>query len=457
MGNNIALIACSKLKKNYACPANELYSESTLFSLSYEYAKRTADKIYILSAKYGLVAEDTVLEPYNQTLKEMSRQQQMDWAEGVLHGLKKVCNLQDDHFTILAGNTYCRDLVQSIPQYSLPLAGLALGERMAFLKKLLAGTLSTNMDSMCHRLHKLFCAMPRYTWNQISQIPFTNGIYIIFEKGERYKGMERIVRVGTHTSSDRLKIRLSDHFVKENHDGSIFRKNVGKTILNAYHDPYLAIWTIDTSKPENRGLMDKEKNADTEKRISKYLKENFSFTVFQVTDKEQRLRFEEAIIATLNTDNEFLPSAKWPGLYSPEQEIRESGLWLKRGLNGKPMTETEYYHLMELCGHQQQVAAPKTAAKPAVSDKMKSSYGKYTPLYDFLSRQTASQIIMTYAEVGAILGFELPNSAHTHTMWWNPAGHPHCQAWIQAGFKVENVAESIRTKIITFNRVNDQA
>src|SRR5690606_35024880 len=138
------------------------------------------------------------------------------------------------------------------------------------------------------------------------------------------------------------------HFVNENHDGSIFRKNIGKAILNAHCDPYLANWTIDTSKPENRAYLDVDKNADTERRVSKFLRENFTFTVFQVTDKVERLRMEEAIIAALIAEPEFMPSPKWPGRYSPEQEIRDSGMWLKRGLNGKPLTEEEFSRLFEL-------------------------------------------------------------------------------------------------------------
>ena len=34
-------------------------------------------------------------------------------------------------------------------------------------------------------------------------------------------------------------------------------------------------------------------------------RENFTFTVFQVTDKVERLRMEEAIIAALNAEPEF--------------------------------------------------------------------------------------------------------------------------------------------------------
>jgi hypothetical protein len=372
--------------------------------------------------------------------------------------LQKECDIESDSFILLAGNTYCRDLVQHLPNHSLPLAGLRMGERMAYLKKLLNDSTEHIQNTMCDRLHKLFCSMPRYTWEQIREVPFTNGIYIIFEKDEQYRGMERIVRVGTHTSSDRLKTRLLNHFVNENHDGSIFRKNIGKAILNAHCDPYLANWTIDASKPENRVYLDVDKNADTERRVSKFLRENFTFTVFQVTDKVERLRMEEAIIAALNAEPEFMPSPKWPGRYSPEQEIRDSGMWLKRGLNGKPLTEEEFSRLLELCGQRPQITKAKTS-DPTTSKSQTpaakvpgQSCGKYAPLLQFLQRQTAQRVVMTYAEIEGILGFKLPNSAYNYTVWWNPKGHPHCQAWLQAGFNVADVAESIRTKIVTFER-----
>ena len=450
----ISLISCSKEKKGYPCPARELYSASNLFSLSYQYAKKVADKIFILSAKYGLVAENQILPPYNQTLKEMNRQQQVNWASGVLAALERECNLSSDYFILLAGNTYCRDLVQHLPNHSMPLDGLRMGERMSKLKKLLDGSVPVSASTRCTQLHRLFCAMPRYTWDQISQIPFTNGIYIIFEKGEQYHGMERIVRVGTHTSANRLKARLLDHFVCENHDGSIFRKNVGKAILNAHRDPYLAAWTMDTSKPENRRFLDEEKNTDTERRVSKYLRENFTFAGFQVMDKDERLRMEEAIIATLNAETTFIPGSKWPGLYSPEKEIRESGLWLKQGLNGKPMTDSEFERLLVLCGQGNINTKPATSTcKPHVAEATGQSCGKYAPLLQFLQRQTAEQIILTYAEVESILGFKLPKSAYTYTMWWNSKGHPHCQAWLQAGYDVADVGETLRTQIITFDRI----
>ena len=62
-----AFISCCKQKKSYACPAKELYT-STLFNLQYTYAEYRADHIYILSAKYGLLLPEQIIEPYELKL-----------------------------------------------------------------------------------------------------------------------------------------------------------------------------------------------------------------------------------------------------------------------------------------------------------------------------------------------------------------------------------------------------
>ena len=101
---------------------------------------------------------------------------------------------------------------------------------------------------MSCRLHRLFNDMPMFCWNMIGKIGFDNGIYIVFEEGETYNNMNRVVRVGTHDKDGRLRKRLKDHYVHANKDGSVFRKNVGKAILNRDHDPYLKIWSMNSSK-----------------------------------------------------------------------------------------------------------------------------------------------------------------------------------------------------------------
>jgi len=86
----IALISCTSRKKSYKCQAKDLYSESSRFQLAFSFAKLIADKIFILSAKYGLIPENMIIEPYNETLKDKSTQERRAWAEMVLNELRKV-------------------------------------------------------------------------------------------------------------------------------------------------------------------------------------------------------------------------------------------------------------------------------------------------------------------------------------------------------------------------------
>lgn len=189
----IALISCGKMKQNYRCEARELYAPSQLFTLSYQYAKRYADQIYILSAKYGLLSKTDVIEPYDLTLTDLPLKRQQAWANYVLTQLKAKCDPE-------------------------------------------------------------------------------------------------------------------------------------------VHDPYLQAWTLNTSKNPSPGLVNKEKEHKVEQKVSLYMRESMTFAVFPMKKEQQRLRMEEAIIASLNQSSDFGPSNTWLGRFSPEPEICQSGLWLKQGL-----------------------------------------------------------------------------------------------------------------------------
>lgn len=338
----IALISCSKLKANCPLPARELYAPSPLFSLSYQYAKQSADKVYILSAKYGLLEETDVVAPYDLTLADLPEHRQRDWANYVLNQMRERFNLDHDTFFILAGRRYYQHLLPQLPHATLPLGNLQIGARISFLRRQLAvSAQSGNSASLCLRLHQLLTTLPRYTWKEIDAVPFQNGIYLLFEEGETYRGLSRIVRVGTHKSQDRLCERLRDHFIKENHNGSIFRKNIGKALLNQTCDPYLTTWTLDTSRPPYKGMENPNREQEVEHTVSQYIRAHVTFSVFPVDTQEQRLRLETGIIASLHQAKDFQASSSWLGQFSPEKEIRESSMWLKQGLDGVPMTDEE--------------------------------------------------------------------------------------------------------------------
>jgi len=336
----IALISCSKSKQNYPCKASEMYQPSTLFEYSYKYAKRFADKIYILSSKYGLIPEHAFIEPYDETLKNMDLSERIAWSNKIISQLKSEFDLENDEFIILAGRDYNEYLLKAIKNHELTLGNRQYGMRVEFLKN----ALQENQND-CLVLHELFNSAKRYNYDEIDKIPFNNGIYIVFEKGEKYRNLERIVRVGTHDSPERLKGRLKNHFFDENKDGSIFRKNIGKAILNRRHDDYLFTWSLDTSKTENYKYVNQQKQIAIEKEVSDYLRSNFSFTCFEVVNQVLRLRLEKAIIATLNLQNDFYPSKEWLGQFSPVEKIRESGLWLVIGLDDKKVTPDDLRYI----------------------------------------------------------------------------------------------------------------
>ena len=80
---------------------------------------------------------------------------------------------------------------------------------------------------------------------------------------------------------------------------------------------------------------------EVEQAVSRYLRTHMTFSAFEVETQEQRLRLEEGIIASLHQAEDFQARSSWLGRFSPEKEIRESGMWLKQGLDGVPLTDEE--------------------------------------------------------------------------------------------------------------------
>ena len=208
------------------------------------------------------------------------------------------------------------------------------------------------MSQECDTIHGWFDKMKPFHFPfDENEIPL-NGIYILFEKGETAHGVNRIVRVGTHNGDDKLRSRLRQHFIKENKDRSIFRKNIGRALLNKENDPFLREWELDLtakeSKESNKDKIDLEKQEETEKRVTKYIQDNFSFVVFETSDKQDRLRNESKIISTVSLCNECLPSKNWLGSSSPKEKIKKSGLWLVNELYKEPLDENDLNELRKL-------------------------------------------------------------------------------------------------------------
>lgn len=206
--------------------------------------------------------------------------------------------------------------------------------------------------NLCAETHKIFNRLERFSFPfDIKKIPYS-GIYILFEKHEYGHGLDRIVRVGSHTGEKQLRSRLHQHFLKENKDRSIFRKNVGRAILNRDNSPFLQQWELDLTSRKNREKYSSQvnfsKQKQVEKKVSDYIQNYFSFVVFEVKGKKKRLELESKLISTVSLCAYCRPSANWLGLCSPKSKIRECGLWLVNHLYKSPLTEQDIRSIRKL-------------------------------------------------------------------------------------------------------------
>ncbi len=137
MSKKIVLVSCVSEKSITPSPARILYS-SDWFIKAARYASQIADEWYILSAKFGLVHPDQVLEPYNTTLKTMGKSARQAWAERVFASLQPRLS-SGDTVIFLAGQVYREFLLERISRLGckieIPMEGLRIGEQMQWLNQ----------------------------------------------------------------------------------------------------------------------------------------------------------------------------------------------------------------------------------------------------------------------------------------------------------------------------------
>lgn len=93
------------------------------------------NRMFILSAKYGLLLPDDIIEPYEQTLNTMKKADREAWAAKVLSALRRNCDLDEDEFVFLAGQSYRKHLVPHIRHCAVPMQGMAFGRQLEWLGK----------------------------------------------------------------------------------------------------------------------------------------------------------------------------------------------------------------------------------------------------------------------------------------------------------------------------------
>ena len=130
-------MSCAAKKGPGRAPARDLYI-SPLFRKARGYAECRGAPWFILSARYGLVCPDTVIEPYELTLNTMPKSERRRWACRVLTQLTP--HLKDvEAVVFLAGRRYREFLRPPLESRGLdvciPMEGMRIGEQLRWLSR----------------------------------------------------------------------------------------------------------------------------------------------------------------------------------------------------------------------------------------------------------------------------------------------------------------------------------
>lgn len=98
MSETIALVGCTKSKRDDPSTARDLYDESRLFRKRRRLAERDCDRWSVVSAEYGLVHPDEKLEPYDTHITDVET---APWADDVVDSL---AYSDGDHVVLLCGS-----------------------------------------------------------------------------------------------------------------------------------------------------------------------------------------------------------------------------------------------------------------------------------------------------------------------------------------------------------------
>ena len=342
----ICLIACVRLKDTRKMRAGDIYI-SPLFKKAREFASKNFDRWYILSAKYGLVHPDTIIEPYEKTLNKMSRNDRQAWSEDVFEKLKK-CTKVNDEIAFVAGLRYRQDLTPLLQKRGnkiwVPMEGMGIGKQLKWLKEQnYAPNRKTHLKEFYSILKDLENALGskrvlsecngKMKWPE-------RGVYFFFEHGE-YRSCKpndlRVVRVGTHMVSkdsnatfwNRLRTHRGTEYGSGNHRASIFRLHIGEAIIRKSNGDI----SVPTWRKEQVASAEVRKHEESlEKQVSKHIG-GLPLLWLEVPDRpgpdSDRAYIERNSIGLLSGLGNPLdiPSKNWLGNFSSCDSIRKSGLW----------------------------------------------------------------------------------------------------------------------------------
>jgi hypothetical protein len=345
----VALISCTKTKASEARPAGLLY-QSALFKKSLLYALSVADRVYILSAKHGVLGIQDVVEPYELSIKQLSAEEKQIWSLRVSARLEEILS-PNDKVHLLAGADYMRPLLPTFHkigcQLVTPLSGQSLGKRISWLgQSNREQDLNGQFIEFYTLMRQLYVGQSagRLVGESTGKLDWPKrGVYFLLEPGERLMTKrfrplgDRIVRVGTHGVSVGSKAtlwnRLSTHrgatAGSGNHRSSIFRLHIGAALMRRSPELWYAPqWGVGQSA----GRSIQETEVVLERAVSEVLGQ-MRLLWLNVPDdpspSSDRAYIERNAIGLLSRYAVIHggQNSTWLGRFSKQINISLSGLW----------------------------------------------------------------------------------------------------------------------------------
>jgi hypothetical protein len=133
----VALVSCVKSKLPRCAAARALYT-SAWFRKVRDIVEASGARWFVLSSRYGLVAPDVEIAPYDYTLNDLGVAERQQWAARVLDKLLPEMT-SEKRVVMFAGHRYREFLVEPLwragIEVQVPMAHLTRGAQLAWLSE----------------------------------------------------------------------------------------------------------------------------------------------------------------------------------------------------------------------------------------------------------------------------------------------------------------------------------
>jgi len=130
----VALISCSKTKRQGVHKAKDLYC-STIFRMAWRYASDHNDRVFILSAKHGLLHPEERIRSYDLALGDMSIEERRRWGADVASVINRSSGIAPE-ITFLCGKQYWECILPHVEgAIRTPLEGLRIGQHLKWYRE----------------------------------------------------------------------------------------------------------------------------------------------------------------------------------------------------------------------------------------------------------------------------------------------------------------------------------